>query len=89
MKDKSGKLTFAAPEGMPAPEGKEVGDEFEAPAMFRMEKDGKLCLVAVNGMKLASYKEEAEPDPEEDEFMGGLEEEYASQKGGKAPAESL
>lgn len=81
---KEGKLTFAAPEGMPAPEGKEVGDEFEAPAMFRLEKDGKLCLVAVNGMKLAAYKEEAESTPD-DEFMGGLEQEYASQKGGNAP----
>lgn len=83
---KEGKLTFAAPEGMPAPEGKEVGDEFEAPAMFRLEKDGKLCLVAVNGMTLSSYKEEPESTPDEDEFMGGLEQEYASQKNGKAAA---
>lgn len=83
MKEKAGKVTFAMPEGMPMPEGKEMGDEFEAPAMFRMEKDGKLCLVAVNGMKLEGYKEEPEEsaDGDEDAFMGALSKEYTAQTG--------
>lgn len=83
------KLTFAMPEGMPTPEGKKVGDTFEAPAMFELEEGGKVCLVSVNGMKLAGYEEEKEDAPdndedggEKDEFMDNLRQEYTKQKSG-------
>lgn len=86
MKGKSGKMVFAVPEGMKMPEGKGVGDEFEAPATFRLEAGGKLCLVSVGGLKVSGYDDES-PEEEmadgEDEFMMGLEKEYVAQKGGK------
>lgn len=84
----SKKLVFETPPGMTAPEGKEKGDTFEVPAVLKIEGDGKLCLVSVSGLKLKGYEEKDEdesPDEEmeegEDEFMGGLEREYASQRG--------
>jgi hypothetical protein len=45
MKD----IVFKLPEGVQVPDGKIVGDTFQAMATFELEAGGKVCLKEVDG----------------------------------------
>lgn len=71
------KLIFDIPPGFKVPEDTQDGQEFDSVTTLKLE-DGKLCLVAVDGVDLPGYdeddKKEERPKPDEsDDFIGAME----------------
>lgn len=64
-----GKLYFDKPEGLELPAGTTENSEVELLATFLVEKDGQMCLKAVEGIPLGAPDEPAE-DPD---FVGAVE----------------
>lgn len=67
------KTTFTPPEGYQVPEGTADGSTFDESVTLKMEGK-KLCIVAINGVSMPGYEEDAEkgskssPDPVEGDF---------------------
>ncbi len=72
-------ITFAPPAGFKPPNGTKEGQEFDTLATLRME-EGKLCLVAIDGVELTDGPEEekSEPEADSDDWVGGVEKGLAS-----------
>ncbi len=49
------KVTFTAPSSFSMPEGVQMGETFDSVCTFRVEKDGKLCLVKLGDSDMAGY----------------------------------
>ena len=58
------KVKFTPPETYPIPDDKRPGDTFEATATLRVESDGKLCLVSLDGVPMDEEGETKEETPE-------------------------
>lgn len=59
--------SFPAPSDFQVPEDLAAGDTFEAMAELRLEPDGKLTLVRLDGSECGCGKEEGEDEKGEDE----------------------
>lgn len=55
---------FTAPDGFNPPEGTKPGEEFDALGTFKLQDDGSVCLVAVDGVKLKPEAEKESPSEE-------------------------
>lgn len=53
------KNSFRLPEGIEIPEGIKPGDSLEFMAEFKVEQNGEVCLVGVEGTKLPGYSEKS------------------------------
>lgn len=57
-------IIFKLPDGVQIPDGKEIGDTFQAMATFSIEKNGDVCLEEVDGEPLDPSKEESDEPSE-------------------------
>lgn len=64
--------TFPAPEDFEIPEGVKPGDTFSAMADLRLEADGNLSLVSLDGCDCESEEDDSEDDGEGEDEMGGM-----------------
>lgn len=64
-------LDFPMPSGLELPKGTEEGSQVDMLASFKVH-EGKLCLVAVEGIPIAG-EGKPQPEPEEDSFEGSVE----------------
>lgn len=63
--------SFPVPPEFEVPEGTKAGDTFEAMAELRLEPDGKLTLVSLEGCECGGEKEmEDDGEPEDDSATG-------------------
>ncbi len=58
----SGLPEFMPPQGFEVPEGTKPGDEFQSVASLKVDEDGKLCLLSLDGAEFAGAKEEESED---------------------------
>jgi hypothetical protein len=61
-------VDFPIPEGFQPPEGTKQGDEFQALATLKVDEDGDLCLLALDGAEVKPESEEEEGN----EDQGGM-----------------
>lgn len=61
--------SFPVPPEFEVPEGKKAGDTFEAMAELRLEPDGKLTLVSLEGCECGEEMED-DGEPEDDSAPG-------------------
>jgi len=80
---KTGKLSFAKPEGFKLPEGVKEGEPFDAMATLKME-NGKLVLNELDGAPVSDEYGEEEETPEE-ESEETPEEETSEEEAGAEP----
>lgn len=55
---------FTPPSTYTPPDDKQAGETFDATVQLRVEDDGRLCILTIDGVPLDEGKEEA-PDTEE------------------------
>lgn len=81
--EKGGKdyVEMRPPEGLMLPEGLEEDGTFDLTTTWRMKPDGKMCVVAVDGVPVPEKEEMVEEEmttdmyePREDAFMKGMDE---------------
>lgn len=53
------KITFSPPKEYTVPEGIAEGDTFDTSVTLKLEKGGKLCLTAIDGIPMPGYEEES------------------------------
>lgn len=61
------KVTFQPPPSYTLPEGAQPGDVFDFTGKARVEQDGKICLVAMDGVPLDENDSPEETDTEQDD----------------------
>jgi len=66
---------FPAPEGFVPPPEIEPGEEFEALGTFKMKDDGRVCLVAMDGVPVTSKPAEPAQAQEEETFASVMKKE--------------
>lgn len=71
-------VEFSPPPGLMIPEGLTADATFELPAEFRVKPDGKICLVAIDGVDLPEKEDDEIEEEEEvevgpDPLMAGIE----------------
>lgn len=62
-------MPYEIPEGVELPEGLKEGDEFDALATFKLTKDGKVKLTAIDGHKVGHDKDKKD----DDDYVKGAE----------------
>lgn len=79
------KVVFELPEGFEVPEGIVEGETFETGATLRVEPNGKVCLIELDGFVMPGYDgEKTDTDATADESLpprSGFEDRYASEMG--------
>lgn len=71
------KVTFTAPKDFAMPENVQMGETFDAVCTFKLESDGKVCLVQMGDAKMEGYNEkESKPSYSgyAKDIQGGMEE---------------
>lgn len=64
-------MPYEIPEGVELPEGLKDGDEFDALATFKLTKDGKAKLMAIDGHKVSHEK--GKDGDNKEKYMDGAE----------------
>lgn len=62
------KIEFELPKDLTLPDQISSNGEFDALATIKIKKDGKACLVAIDGYRMPGYREEDEQESEQEEM---------------------